>query len=92
MSLVVVQLGQCGNQLGRELFSTLASEAELHGDLAGCVGRPSTSASEDYVNAIREARVLDLLKKNCRHGDATLSRVPYATAWGSRSGANDGAS
>ena len=39
MSVVTVQVGQCGNQLGTALFNVLAAEAEAAPDDAGAATR-----------------------------------------------------
>ncbi|NWR42538.1 TBD protein, partial [Regulus satrapa] len=48
MSIVTVQLGQCGNQIGHEVFSALCS------DIRGTHGLCSRKENESYRDACRE--------------------------------------
>ena len=48
MAVVTVQLGQCGNQIGSKLFSTLLSDADQkHTGI-------STTQDQDYVDTVQE--------------------------------------
>lgn len=48
MSIVTVQLGQCGNQIGHEVFSALCS------DIRGTHGLCSKQENESYHDSCRE--------------------------------------
>lgn len=48
MSIVTVQLGQCGNQIGHEVFSALCS------DIRGTHGLCSKKENESYQDSCKE--------------------------------------
>lgn len=48
MSIVTVQLGQCGNQIGREVFNAICS------DVHGTHGLCSKKENESYHDACKE--------------------------------------
>lgn len=48
MSIVTVQLGQCGNQIGHEVFSALCS------DIRGTHGLCSKKENESYHDSCKE--------------------------------------
>lgn len=48
MSIVTVQLGQCGNQIGHEVFSALCS------DICGTHGLCSKNENQSYQDSCKE--------------------------------------
>jgi len=65
MSIVTVQLGQCGNQIGSQFFSTVASDLQ---------SSPSSRHSVDY-----EDQCLDRFFSLDEHGKATARAVMVDT-------------
>jgi hypothetical protein len=92
MSIVTIQLGQCGNQVGGQLFNTLSQEAVSSATATATATTGSTSGIEAliferYYYLIRLSYLFELLPididsffRSSSEGKDSTAAPPYARA------------
>jgi hypothetical protein len=82
MSVVTVQVGQCGNQLGSALFNALAAEAEAAPDDFGAATRQARALRRLFAHASPDA----LRRRSSGRGMAWTPPARFWLTWSPRRG------